>query len=176
MNKKYFMLCFVFAVITYLLGLSTGWSLSKSSYHMEFQIPEDPNQSNTIVFVDDTGGSVIKCVLPPAFKGSHIEVYDVTIYEGKGTKDIKQTVNEKEMSIMYAYEWPECFETGIVNKPESERDKLLLAVDALIAWGNCHAGNKPPKCFGEIMVKIEEYLGIQALPDELTKYVDEHNK
>lgn len=58
-------------------------------------------------------------------------------------------------------QWPDVF-----HSPEliESRDPELLFADALVAWGNCMAGNYPPKSFGEVLVKISDKLGMKNPP------------
>ncbi len=52
------------------------------------------------------------------------------------------------------------------------RDRALS--DGLKSWANCECGNKPPKNFGQGMLKIGKVLGIMPIIEELEKYYDTH--
>ena len=64
------------------------------------------------------------------------------------------------------YEWPEIFATGDINT----REDAALCADALMAWGNCIAGNAPPQKFGEVMAAIGARLGCSMTPEGVMKY------
>jgi hypothetical protein len=56
----------------------------------------------------------------------------------------------------------------------------ILVADALLAWGNCMAGNKPPESFGRVLVECGELTGVSQLPDALSdwaaNYTADHTK
>lgn len=66
--------------------------------------------------------------------------------------------------------WPEIFQTenleGMSN-PE-------LCADALMAWGHCHMGNKPPESFGRVLAQVGKRLDISPTDEELIKWSKEN--
>ena len=54
--------------------------------------------------------------------------------------------------------YPQPFETGLIEYPNTREGKLHAIADALTAWGNTHMGMPMPEKFGEGMAKISFFL------------------
>lgn len=66
------------------------------------------------------------------------------------------------------------FEYSDIKHFDAKQTKRLACADGLMGWSLCMFGNKPPKTFGEGMVKIGEILKEElgnkgATADELMK-------
>lgn len=53
-----------------------------------------------------------------------------------------------------------------------EHYKASICAKALMDWGVCMAGTRPPQKFGEGMVQVSKLLGVSASPESLKKYAD----
>ena len=69
--------------------------------------------------------------------------------------------------------WPEGMSEGKApfrDKNETlTQYRLRLCAEALMAWGNC-SFEKPPVNFGHYMADLSEILGIDVVPDKISKY------
>lgn len=74
----------------------------------------------------------------------------------------------------FEYIVPEVFKTGVLNHDATPKGKLLACADGLSGWAYCMAGNDPPEKFGEGMAAIGHLLGVTPLPENLSRYADEH--
>jgi hypothetical protein len=65
-----------------------------------------------------------------------------------------------------------------IEEIENETSKAAITAMALTAWGNCHAGNKPPEHFGMMMVAVGKKLGISPTDENILRYAKnkEYNK
>ena len=73
--------------------------------------------------------------------------------------------------------WPEVFETGKVNYPDTWEGRGAACADALLAWGNCHTGTAEiPHNFGDVIVLIGNFLGISATQENLSEYAKKWHK
>lgn len=72
--------------------------------------------------------------------------------------------------------WPEVFKKNKINYPNTTEGKGAACADGNCAWGNCMAGTKPPKTFGETMAKISLFLGISGTPEDFKKYSKQWRK
>lgn len=71
--------------------------------------------------------------------------------------------------------WPEVFKTGLFPTTgyNLAHDRKQACAYGLAGWGNCMAGFGPiPTKFGEGMVTLGRFLGIDPLPEEFMKYAD----
>ncbi len=70
-------------------------------------------------------------------------------------------------------EYPEVFYDQSLIQTRNPRQ---LCADALVAWGNCHMGIKPPESFGEVLVAISAKIGMKeaATGDNLIAFANKH--
>lgn len=95
---------------------------------------------------------------------------DLFITEGESSFTPKGT-QEDDMRF------PEVFTNEHFRYDDNKNKKALACSDGLEGWGLCMSGKKPPKNFGEGMVKISEILkgelgGSGAIPEALMKIAD----
>jgi len=74
------------------------------------------------------------------------------------------------------FQYSEISITGQLPKKRdnvSEEDyKATVCAEALMDWGICMMGVKPPGKFGEGMAQVGNLLGIMADPDSLKEYAN----
>lgn len=69
--------------------------------------------------------------------------------------------------------FPQVFEKGEQNYSHDKEGKCSAIADGLSGWALCMSGNKQPEKFGQGMAAIAVFLGISALPENLSKLADE---
>ena len=73
--------------------------------------------------------------------------------------------------------WPEIFITGKIpshyNDIEEREKKMLACADASLAWGNVFAKLTLPANFGFGMIEVSNILGVNATPENISKYAAE---
>lgn len=101
-------------------------------------------------------------------------VDDAELVAVKHNGIIKTCCSSKKINERPSMWWPEVF-TAYNGKSykDSLEGKLEACGDALIAWGNCYAGETLPVKFGFIMEELSNFVGAKGTPESFREKTDE---